>query len=204
MGRNRIRIQQNMIILLRAALAVIVIAAAPLLLPAPASAQVPFLDEFKIGALAHDVGFLGHHVEAGADVNLELLFTSPDFLSVIGSPRPHIGADINTAGRTSDGYFGLTWGIMLLQNFFQPGDGIFANGSLGGAIHDGDPLTGAQQPPGRKLLGSRILFRESAELGYAINPRINVSAFLDHISNANLAPRNAGITSAGARVGFKF
>jgi lipid A 3-O-deacylase len=192
-----------MVILLRAALAAIVITAA-LLLPGQASAQVPFIDEFKIGALSHDVGFLGHHVETGADVNLELLFTSPDFLALIGSPRPHIGADINTAGKTSDGYFGLTWGIMLLQNFFLPGDGIFANGSLGGAVHDADPLTGAQPPPGRKLLGSRILFRESAELGYVINPRISVSAFLDHISNANLAPRNAGITSAGARVGFKF
>lgn len=192
-----------MIYTLRAALAAI-LAAAPLFLPVQASAQVPFIDEFKVGALSHDVGFLGHHVETGADVNLELLFTPPDFLALIGSPRPHIGADINTAGKTSDGYFGLTWGIMLLQSLFQPGDGVFANGSLGGAVHDGDPLTGAQQPPGRKLLGSRILFRESAELGYAFNPRINVSAFLDHISNANLAPRNAGITSAGARLGFKF
>ena len=192
-----------MIYTLRAALAAI-LAAAPLFLPVQASAQVPFIDEFKVGALSHDVGFLGHHVETGADVNLELLFTPPDFLALIGSPRPHIGADINTAGKTSDGYFGLTWGIMLLQSLFQPGDGVFANGSLGGAVHDGDPLTGAQQPPGRTLLGSRILFRESAELGYAFNPRINVSAFLDHISNANLAPRNAGITSAGARLGFKF
>ena len=193
-----------MIVVLRAALAASLVAVMMLLLSAAASAQVPYLDEFKVGALSHDVGFLGHHVETGADVNIELLFTPPAILDIIGSPRPHIGADINTSGKTSDGYFGLTWGIMLLQNLFQPGDGLFANGSLGGAVHDGDPLTGAVQPPGRKLLGSRILFRESAELGYAINPRINVSAFLDHISNANLAPRNAGITSAGARLGFKF
>jgi lipid A 3-O-deacylase len=171
---------------------------------APATAQVNIVDELKIGGLAHDVTFLGRHRESGADVNLEVLFTSPTFLEVIGSPRPHIGGDINTDGNTSDGYFGLTWGIMLIQNLFNSGDGIFANGSLGGAIHDGSPLTGPEAPPGKKLLGSRILFRESAELGYAINPVINVSAFLDHISNANLAPRNAGITSAGARLGFKF
>src|SRR5438477_10314219 len=134
--------------------------------PLPAAAQLNIVDEVKAGILAHDVGFLGHHLEKGPDVNLEMLFTPPDLLAVIGSPRPHVGADINTSGKTSDGYFGLTWGIMLLQNLFQPGDGLFANGSLGGAVHDGDPLTGAQQPPGRKLLGSRILFRESAELGY--------------------------------------
>jgi lipid A 3-O-deacylase len=159
------------------------------------------VDELKIGGLAHDVGFLGRHVEGGADVNVELLFTSPDLLRYIGSPRPHIGADINTSGNTSDGYFGLTWGIMLIQNLFGVGDGIFANGSLGGAVHDGRLLTA---PPDRKRLGSRILFRESLELGYQVNPVVSVSAILDHISNANLAPRNAGITSAGARIGFRF
>jgi lipid A 3-O-deacylase len=184
--------------------AAFVIAAALLLSPAPAGAQTKIVDEVKLGALSHDVGFLGHHVEGGTDVNLEVLFTSPDILGIIGSPRPHIGGDINTDGRTSDGYFGLTWGITLIQSLFGAGDGVFANGSLGGAVHDGSPLTGAVQPPGRKLLGSRILFRESAELGYQITPQVSVSAILDHISNANLAPRNAGITNAGARVGLKF
>jgi len=33
-------------------------------------------------------------------------------------------------------------------------------------------------PPGRKLLGSVALFRESAELGYQITPTISVSALL--------------------------
>jgi lipid A 3-O-deacylase len=169
--------------------------------PAPAMAQLKLIDEVKIGGLAHDVSFLGRHVESGADVNIEMLFTPPDAFRAIGSPRPHIGADINTRGNTSQGYFGLTWGIMLIQSLFSPGDGIFANGSLGGAVHDGHLNTA---PPDRKRLGSRILFRESLELGYQINPRVSVSAIVDHISNANLARRNAGITSAGARLGVKF
>ena len=177
------------------------VAALLALAPAPAAAQVKLVDEVKIGALGHDVGFLTHHVETGADINLEMLFTPPDLLRIIGSPRPHIGADINTSGHTSDGYFGLTWGIMLIQSLFNAGDGVFANGSLGGAIHDGNINTA---PPGEKRLGSRILFRESAELGYQINPQLNVSAILDHISNANLGTHNAGITSAGARFGVKF
>src|SRR5439155_17406257 len=113
--------------------------AAFLVLSPAALAQVKLVDEVKIGVLAHDVGFLGHHVESGADVNLEMLFTPPDILGIIGSPRPHIGADINTDGKTSDGYFGLTWGIMLIQSLFGAGDGIYVNGSLGGAIHDGSP-----------------------------------------------------------------
>lgn len=171
------------------------------LLPATAMAQVKLIDEFKIGGLAHDVTFGGRHVESGADVNIEILFTPPDVLRWIGSPRPHIGADINTSGNTSDGYFGLTWGIMLIQSLFGAGDGVFVNGSLGGAIHDGYIDTA---PPGRKRLGSRILFRESAELGYQLTPNTSVSAIVDHISNANLGNHNAGITSAGARLGFRF
>ncbi len=133
-----------------------------------------------------------------------MLFTSPDLLRIIGSPRPHIGADINTAGNTSDGYFGLTWGITLLHGVFGAADGVFAQRQP--RRRDAGWLYRRQRgpPPGRKLLGSRILFRESAELGYQINPTVSVSAILDHISNANLAPRNAGITSAGARLGFKF
>jgi len=179
-------------------------AASLVLAPNRAAAQTKLVDEVKIGVLAHDIGFLTHHVEGGADLNLELLFASPDMLSIIGSPRPHIGADINTAGNTSDGHIGLTWGWTLLPSLFG-GGAVFANGSLGGAVHDG--FTGTKTsvaPPGRKLLGSAVLFRESAELGYQITPIVSISAILDHISNANLAPRNAGITSAGARLGFRF
>jgi hypothetical protein len=163
--------------------------------------QPKIVDELKIGALGHDLGFLGHHIEGGADVNGEILFTPPDFLSIIGSPRPHLGGDVNTAGNTNDFYFGLTWGITLIQNLFGHGDGIFLNGSLGGAYQDGYENS---SPPNRKKLGSAILFRESAELGYQLTPTIDISAFLEHISNANLATHNAGITSAGGRIGFKF
>ena len=159
------------------------------------------VDEVKAGVLAHDIGFLTHHVEHGVDINIEMLFTPPDLLSIIGSPRPHIGGDINVDGNTSDAYAGLTWGISLIQNLFHPGDSVFVTGSLGGAYQDGY-IDNA--PPERKKLGSPILFRESAELGYQVTPTISVSAILDHISNANLAQHNGGITSAGARLGFKF
>jgi lipid A 3-O-deacylase len=174
---------------------------APPLAPAAEPAPPGFIDELKLGVLDHDVGFLTHHVESGQDVNLEVLFTSPWFLSILGSPRPHLGADINDDGNTSDGYFGLTWGIKPLQWLYGGDDRLFLNGSLGGAYQDGYI---DHAPPGRKRLGSPVLFRESAELGYQLTPVISVSALLDHISNANLGRHNAGITSAGARLGFKF
>src|SRR5205814_4353223 len=169
--------------------------------PLPAAAQLNMVVEVKAGILAHDVGVLGHQLEKGPDVNLEMLFTPPDLLAVIGSPRPQIGADINTAGKTSDGYFGLTWGIMLIQSLFGAGYAVFINGSLGGVVHDGYINSG---PPDRKLLGTRVLFREIAELGYQLVPGISMSALLDHMSNANIGRHNMGITSAGARLGFKF
>jgi lipid A 3-O-deacylase len=172
--------------------------------PLPANPNaVPgqIVDEVKAGLLAHDVGFLGDHTERGFDVDLEMLFTSPDLLAILGSPRPHIGADINTAGDTSDVFAGLTWGISLIQNLFRPGDAIYLTGSLGGAYQDGY-IDNA--PDKRKKMGSPILFRESAELGYQVTPTISIGALVDHISNANLGQHNAGITSAGARLGFKF
>src|ERR1700758_124681 len=87
-------------------------------LPATAPAQIQVVDELKFGVLAHDVGLFDKHVESGADVNLELLFTAPDAVGVTGSPRPQIGGSLNTAGGTSSGYFGLTWGITLIQSLF--------------------------------------------------------------------------------------
>ena len=138
-----------------AALAVVAGCAALVgLSPSPAAAQANIVDEVKLGALGHDLGFLTHHVETGTDVNLEMLFTPPDVLSIIGSPRPHIGADINTAGNTSDGYFGLTWGISMIQNLFNPGDSVFVTGSLGGAVQDGFELTAPAGRWGSRTTGS--------------------------------------------------
>jgi lipid A 3-O-deacylase len=169
--------------------------------PTTAAAQTRIVDEFKFGIITHDIGLFDRQVESGADVNFEMLFTPPEFLGVIGSPRPHLGGSLNTAGNTNSGYFGLTWGITLIQNLFRSGDGVFVNGSLGGALQDG--FTNSA-PPGRKKLGSTALFRESLELGYQLTPTVSVSGFVDHMSNADLAPHNAGMTNAGARLGFKF
>ena len=58
-------------------------------------------------------------------------------------------------------------------------------------------------------LRSRVLFTLALLGVYRIGahiptPGINVSALLDHMSNANLGRHNMGITSAGARFGFRF
>src|SRR5215469_3874757 len=72
-------------------------------------------DEFKLGILAHDVRFLGGR-EQGIDINPELIFQSPvgnewastvpEYLRWLVQPRPTFGGEINTAGSTSQMYFG--------------------------------------------------------------------------------------------------
>jgi lipid A 3-O-deacylase len=162
---------------------------------------VKILDEVKFGLLAHDIPLGGHHREEGFDINLEFLFASPDIFRLIWSPRPHVGADINVYGKTSSYYAGLTWGGIFYEPHVFVGDGIFAYLSLGGSVNDGKIST---TDPTRKSLGSHVLFREGLDLGYQLSPRLSLAAFIDHISNANLANRNEGLTNAGMRVGFKF
>lgn len=167
----------------------------------PARAADGIIDELKFGVLAHDIGIGGHHKESGPDINGEVLFTSPSFLNIIWAPRPHLGADINTAGKTSQLYGGLTWRLLNFQQVFTDADAIYLNGSLGGAIHDGHLHGGGS---GDKQLGSRVLFRESLEIGYQFVPRQSVSLFADHISDAGLTSQNQGITNLGVRYGFGF
>ena len=177
------------------------VAGAPQLPLAALPAPIRYINEVKIGVLANDIAFLGRHVEAGTDVNLELLFDSPALLRAIGSPRPDLGMTINSAGETQRGYAGLTWGVTLIHGLLRPDDGVFLNGSLGGAYQDGYTNNPAPQ---RKELGSPVLFRESIELGYQATARLSLSAFIEHMSNADLAPHNDGMTDAGARLGIKF
>jgi hypothetical protein len=51
--------------------------------PGPAHADSGWIDEVKLGVLAHDIRFLGNHVEPGADINVEVLFPSPALLRVL-------------------------------------------------------------------------------------------------------------------------
>lgn len=166
-----------------------------------AAAEPPgsILSEVKFGLLEHDVGFLGTAKEPGRDINAELLFVSPDFLSFAFSPRPHLGFSVNTAGATSLAYAGLTW-------IYYP----FETGALGhlwispfggGTVHNGKLHS---HDPKRKSNGSRVLFHFGAEIGVDLTDQMNISAYYEHSSNAWLADKNEGINSAGIRIGWRF
>ena len=92
----------------------------------------PFIDEIRLGVLAHDVPELwsGFSLESGVDINAELLF-SPAFSFLGGIVQPAAGISINSAGQTSKAYVDarITWGGET---------GFFLTTGLGAAVHDGE------------------------------------------------------------------
>ena len=169
-------------------------AAAPSYSGSPGDGPLSALSEVRGGILAHDRGPFTNNEEGGADINLEVLFRSPDFLGSIGSPRPHLGFSVNTSGDTDQFYAGLTWEWAFWRR-------LFAGFSLGGAVHDGKTETSRTD---RKELGCRVLFRGSLELGYSLTRRHGVSLFYDRISNLDICDHNEGLETAGMRYGYRF
>jgi lipid A 3-O-deacylase len=174
--------------------ALLLLAALCLVAPGPAWAGDSIVSEVRGGVYAHDISFWSFHRENGADVNGEVLFVSPSFLDAVWSPRPHLGATVNTNGKTSFLYSGLTWEYDLPAGFF-------VDGSLGLAAHNGKLST---DDSNRKSLGSPVLFRVGAALGYNITEKINVSIQYEHMSNAYIANPNEGMDNAGIRLGYRF
>lgn len=167
------------------------LALAGLLAAVPAHAGV---SELRLGLLDHDVGVFGTRKEDGLDGNLELLFDSPALLQPVWAPRPHLGVTVNSEGDANQLYAGLTW-------TWNPTSWLFIEGSLGGAIHDGELDEVSRE---QKALGARVLFRESVSIGWRVDERHSLSVMLDHISNASLAEHNEGLDTLGLRWGYRF
>ena len=192
----------------------VLLALAMVLPGAAAYAQgVPFLDEVKLGVLAHGVGGPEH----GIDVNPDFLFVSPVteamlagidlpqplqwFVIPLLRPRPNIGFQINTAGQTDTFYFGGNWTWAFVRNLIQPGDAVTGSVIFGPSINDGVIVS---RNATRESLGANVLFHIGGEINYEITPRYEISAFFDHESNAGLAKHNQGNNDAGVRFGVKF
>ena len=153
------------------------------------------LSAVVIGGGGHDVGVFGNRKESGKDVNMELRFTpfGSWLWDFILSPEPHIGGHYNTDGNTNQLYVGGTW-------MFDLGWGLFAGGSLGIALHDGETETEALD---RKELGLPVLFRESLEFGYRLDEHHGLSFHLDHISNTGIDENNEGLDTFGLRYTYR-
>ncbi len=153
-----------------------------------------FIDEFRFGVLAQDLE--DNDAEDGIAMNAELLFPhlgprTGGPLDTFLSPRPHIGAQINTEGDTSLAYAGLTWDIWFSEI-------LFIEASFGGAVHDGPTDDSGDS------FGCSVNFRESASIGIALAENWRLLATVSHMSNAGLCDENSGLTSGGLQLGYRW
>ena len=149
--------------------------------------------ELRFGVLAHDPGLFGDSKEDGIDLNAEAYFQDLEWLGGEWDVRPSFGASLNLSGDTSKIYAAL--------NVTGPLAGpVFVEAGAGLALHTGELETA---DPDRKELGSRVLFHLSASAGVMVTETVSVSAFVDHVSNANLADENEGYETVGIRVGIQ-
>ncbi len=167
--------------------------------PSPVVAS-PFgiLSEARFGVLAHGVD---EHEFGTVDVNGEVLFNKVYHLSGAWDyliPRFHLGGNLNTSGRTSDVYGGVTWQFPIYGRFF-------GELGFGGDLNDGNTSKVFPKFGNDDIrVGCVANFRESASLGYHLDDHWNLMAFAEHASNAGLCAHNEGITAMGARVGYAF
>ncbi len=191
---------------------------------AHADESIPsWLSEVKGGLLTHNSEIISREnpgqfwkqdTEHGADLNFEVLFNGPDWLSHIGSPRLQLGGDVSLAGETNHIYAGGYWDHTFSNN-------VFIGGALGLAVHDGtvdlspiDPATGtitaasADRYNHTKKFGSRLLFHLGPEIGYRFDEHNSLMLTWSHISNgyifSGLDGPNPGQDNLGLRYGYKF
>jgi len=163
----------------------------------PALAEdLPKILEIRAGAFLHDpkspekgsidgnFEFLAPRVPIGLNKIYEILI-----------PRPHIGATLNNANKTSNAYAGLTWNLNLTNS-------VFIEATFGGSANNGK--TGHTVVPGHNAMGCTTSFRESASFGYRISSAFSIMGTIEHMSNAGLCDRNRGLTNGGIRLGYSF
>ncbi len=188
----------------------VVAAWAALCILAPAAARAAGLEEVRLNVLVHDVNLTGNGAggkEGGADIQGELVFTSPGFLAWVGKPRPYLHGSVNTAGETNFGGAGLSW----MQDFSPVFYGEF---QFGLEIHDG--IVNLPPNPGdpkrirldatRVILGSRVLFRPTFVLGVHLSDRLDAAFVFEHMSHGQILARgrNEGLDNLGLRLAYKF
>ena len=188
--------------------------------PMPNSRESSIISEVIVAGLWHDPGQDNNESNTW-DLNAEIIFDKityfqPDnrYLRFFVTPRPFIGGSLNNEGETHTVYTGLNW-------MYQFENNLFIAGTFGFTYHTGNleqeerqcaPGEGCTLPGNRAFvdngevtLGSRILFRESIDIGYRFYDRHGISIFAAHISNGSLFDEdNDGMNFVGLRYSYSF
>ncbi|MGE0830580.1 MAG: acyloxyacyl hydrolase [Hyphomonadaceae bacterium] len=151
------------------------------------------VEDVRVGVSAHNV-LDDEDKEGGANVETDIVFSSPRALKIIGGPRPFATASVNTQGDTSAIAAGLSWRVPLGARWAIAPE-------LALAAHNGE-ADDADAGGRRVLYGSRIVFRSAIAVERRINERFAAQVFAAHYSNGGLfgSDRNQGSESVGVRL----
>jgi len=168
------------------------------------------INEIHVGVMQHNICVTNcdnANKEDGPNVEFQVSFDSPGFLSWAGSPEPYVMASVNTAGNTSFGGVGLEWRWNFAENWaIEPGVGIVAHdGAVDNPYANGTPEALAFSEE-NVLLGSDLLFRTSIGLTYDFDGPWEAQLFFEHLSHGQIlaSGRNQGLDEAGIRIGYQF
>ena len=183
----------------------LLIAAAGLI--APASAKIDELRVAYVNNLQDDHGEIVDGKE-GENAEIELVSSSPDFLNIIGSPRPYLMVSGNVSNDgVNFGGVGLLWRWEFADGWaFEPGFGyIIHDGELDNPFADNTPEAAAFSEE-HQLLGSRDLFRTSFALEREFGERFAGQLYWEHMSHGQILDtgRNQGLDYVGVRLLYRF
>jgi lipid A 3-O-deacylase len=173
----------------------------------PAQAKIDELRFAYVNNLQDDHGEIVDGKE-GENAELELVSSSPDFLNIIGSPRPYIMVSGNVSNDgVNFGGVGLLWRWEFADGWaFEPGFGyIIHDGELDNPFPD-NTVAAADFSEEHQLLGSRDLFRTSFALEREFGSRVAAQLYWEHMSHGQILDtgRNQGLDYVGLRLLYRF
>jgi lipid A 3-O-deacylase len=169
----------------------------------PARAEIEELRLGAVGNVRWDHGDIVEGKHDGANVELEIVSSSPDFLNFIGSPRPYLMGSIATdENGVSFGGVGVIWRWEFADGWaFEPSFGyIVHDGEIDNPFASGSPDAIAFEAE-NQLLGSRDLFRSSFALERELGDRAAMQLYWQHMSHGQVLDegRNQGLDYVGLR-----
>ncbi|MBY0566301.1 MAG: acyloxyacyl hydrolase [Hyphomonadaceae bacterium] len=175
---------------------------------APANADVEELRIGVVGNIRSDQGDIVEGKHEGENIELDIISSSPDFLNIIGSPRPYAMVSVATEGDgVNFGGIGVLWRWEFADGWaLEPGFGyIIHDGEIDNPFPDNSPAGNAFEED-NQLLGSRDLFRTSFALEREIGDRFALQLYWQHMSHGQIldSGRNQGLDYVGVRFGYRF
>lgn len=175
-----------------------------------APASYAGVSEVHIGAMRHNICVTdckNANKEDGLNVEFEVSFDSPDFLTWAGAPRPYLVASLNSAGDTSFAGGGVEWRFDFAEGWaLEPGIGYVVHDGELDNLFDGRTPEAAAFAEEHVLLGSRDLFRSSLGLTRDFEGPWEAQLFFSHLSHGQILGngRNQGMDQLGFRMGYQF